>query len=65
MTDEVKQWIRDAYGKDFVAEGKGVHESSVKALNPHEEKCDSQIREYLVDRLKEIEIEEKSINNNK
>ena len=27
MTDEVKQWIRNIYGKDFVVEGKGTYET--------------------------------------
>jgi len=63
MTDEVKQWIRNIYGKDFVVEGKGTYETSVKAINLHEEKYNSEIREYLADRIKEIEIGENSINN--
>jgi len=60
MIDNVKHWIRTVYGKDFVVEGKGVYESSVKAINPKEEKYNSDIRDYITERIKEIQIDEKS-----
>jgi len=54
MINDVKHWIRTVYGKDFVVEGKGVYESLVKAINPKEEKYNSDIRDYIIERIKEI-----------
>ena len=52
MINNVKYWIRTVYGKDFVVEGKGVYESSVKAINPKEEKYNSDIQDYITKRIK-------------
>ena len=60
MIDDVKNWIRIVYGKDFVVEGKEVYETSVKAINPREEKYNLEIRDYIGDRIKEIQIDDKS-----
>ena len=64
MIDDVKHWIRTVYGKDFVVEGKRMYELSVKAINLKEEKYNSNIRDYIVDRIKEIQIDDKSYGNN-
>ena len=52
----------DSYSiwKRFRSRRKGVYESSVKAINPKEEKYNSDIRDYITERIKEIQIDEKS-----
>ena len=49
--------MRKTHRKEFMVEGKGIYEMLVKAINQEEEKYKNNIRDYIVDRIREVQIE--------
>ena len=54
---EAKEWIQKVYGKTFKVEEKKSYETSIRVLNKEEEKYNHQVNNYIVDRIKAIQID--------
>ena len=62
MEEDVKDWIRNVYGKELLVDGKQNHKTLVKAINQEDEKYKIDIRDYIVNRIKEIQIDKEEDN---
>ena len=58
----MKDWIRNVYGKELLVDGKQDHKTLVKAINQEDEKYKIDIQDYIVDRIKEIQIDKEEDN---
>ena len=58
MTDEARKWIRNNYGKTFIILDAKEHVSLVGEIKPKEERVNKEIHNYIIERLKEVKIEE-------
>ena len=57
---EINEWIQTHYGQDFTIEGKARYKTSMKEMTPEERTINKANTDYILERLKEIEIDETS-----
>jgi len=62
MEEDAKDWIRNVYWKELLVDRKQDDKISVKAINQEDEKYKIDIRDYIVDRIKEIQIDKEEDN---
>jgi len=58
MTKEAREWIRENYGKRLIVEGKTSYDTSLPKYNAEEEAVNNEIQDYILERLKEVKIEQ-------
>ena len=54
---EAKEWVKKVYRKTFKVNGKKSYETSIRVLNKDEENYNHQVNNYIVDRIKAIQID--------
>jgi len=58
MRREAREWIQKYYGKEFKVQDKVEYVTSVPAANPEETRVNNEIQDYILERLKEVCIDD-------
>ena len=58
LTEEVWKWIRANYRIKFKVKDIAEYETSVEVMHPKEAQVNQEMHDYIIDRLKEVRIEE-------
>ena len=60
LQSEVNEWIQENYGQKFKIVNKIIYKTSIREITQEEKTMNKANTDYILERLKEIEIEEKS-----
>lgn len=60
VQSKVAEWIQQHYGHEFKIANKVIYKTSIKEITPEEKMINKANADYILERLKEIDIEERS-----
>jgi len=61
MRQAVEGWFQENYGKGFKIQHKDMYKTSIREVTKEEKAINKTNTDYIIERIKEIEIEEKSV----
>ena len=61
MRKAIEDWFQEYYGKGFKIQNKAIYKTSIREVTQEERFMNKTNTDYIIERIKEIEIEEKSV----